>query len=284
MGRPDPENTVQAAELSPEDYRRRYFALKETGQKRVSTALRRLGNPRDLPEEWVAFRETLPPGWYWTRRLARGQTLRILNGRGAASVAALFWNADEPSERLNPADTIKVQWTARIGAGRILLSDMGRAMASITDDTNGFHDCLAGGSTAASNVRKYGAAGAHRNSHDNFVLAAGKHGLSVRDVGPCISFFAPVVTDDAGRLTWRGNACRPGDYIDLRAEMNLIVALSNCPHPLDPETQGPSAPVALAVWQGEFSPNEGDYCRNVTDEARRAFENTDALLAQGGAS
>ena len=93
-------------------------------------------------------------------------------------------------------------------------------------------------STAASNARKYGAAGAHRNSHDNFVLAAGKHGLSVRDVGPCISFFAPVVTDDAGRLSWRGAARKPGDYVDLRAEMNLIVALSNCPHPLDPESAG----------------------------------------------
>ena len=85
-----------------------------------------------------------------------------------------MWNADDTSERFNPADTVKVQWTARIGQGKLLLSDMGRVLASITADSCGLHDCIAGGSTPESNARKYGEASSHRNTRDNFLLAAGK--------------------------------------------------------------------------------------------------------------
>lgn len=229
--------------------------------------------PDSIPEAVVTYRETLPPGWYWTRHLKAGEVLRLANDTGRASVSALFWNARDTSERFNPGDTVKVQWTARMTGGRLLLSDMGRVLAAIVGDTGGLHDCLAGGSTPGSNARKYGGT-VHRNSHDNFLLAAGKHGMGPRDVGPCITFFAPVVTDEKGRLKWQETR-KPGQYVDLRAEMDVIVALSNCPHPLDPETTGPSAPVSLTVWQGEIAGD--DWCRTATAEARRAYENNAAM-------
>jgi len=263
-------------EPTPEEYRRRYEALKAEGQKAPVGAF--APTPAIVPEAAIVARETVPPGWYWTRRLKAGEILRIANDTGRASVSALFWNARDTSERFNSGDTVKVQWTARIAGGRLLLSDMGRVLVAIVGDSCSFHDCLAGGSTPGSNARKYGAT-FHRNTHDNFVLAAGKHGMGARDVGPCISFFAPVVTDAAGKLLWQ-EMRQPGQYVDLRAEMELIVALSNCPHPLDPEATGPDASVSLALWRQDAAAE--DWCRTATAEARRAYENNAAW--NGGAA
>lgn len=259
---------------TPNEYRGRYEALKAEGQK--APLGRFVPTSADIPLSSVIYRESVPPGWYWTRRIKAGETLRIVNDDGRASVAALFWNARDPSERFNPGDTVKVQWTARIAGGRLLLSDMGRVMAAITGDTCGFHDCLTGASTPGSNARKYGGT-FHRNAHDNFVLAAGKHGLGLRDVGPGISFFAPVVTDGNGKLLWQENR-KSGQYVDLRAEMDMIVALSNCPHPLDPETAGPSVPISLVLWQAPVAAD--DWCRTATAEARRAYDNNAATGAE----
>ncbi len=263
-------------EPTPEEYRRRYEALKAAGQKAPSGSFR--PTPDVIPEAAIILRETIPAGWYWTRRLQTGQVLRIANDTGRAGVSALVWNARDASERFNAGDTVKVQWTARIAGGRLLLSDMGRVMAAIIGDTGGFHDCLAGGSTPGSNARKYGGA-VYRNSHDNFVLAAGKHGMGARDIGPCITFFAPVVTDADGRLSWQENR-QPGAHLDLRAEMDIILALSNCPHPLDPEREGPTAPVSVAIWRQDADGD--DWCRTATAEARRAYENNAAMA--GGAA
>lgn len=263
---------------TPEEYRRRYFELKAQAHSVNAhrPAAREAANPRFLPGELIEWEETIPPGWYWTCRLARGHSLRLVNDHASYGIAGLFWNAHDTSERFNPGDSVKVQWTARLGRGKLLLSDMGRVLASITDDTSGFHDCIAGASTRNGDERKYGADATRRNSHDNFVLAAAKHGMSVRDVGPCISFFAPVCVEAEGRLEWRDGAVKPGDYLDLRAEMDLIVALSNCPHPLSPSPKWSAEPVRAILWR---SPGRGDddLCRTATEEAVRAFENTEAM-------
>jgi uncharacterized protein len=262
-------------EESPDVYRRRYEHLmaqaKSVNTRPAPAAMR--GNPRDLPKHLVLREETIPGGWYWTAHTARGTTLRIVNENGTPGVSALFWNADEPTERYNPADTVKLQWTAKIGRGNILLSDMGRVMCSVTDDTCGAHDSIVGGSTPESNARNYGL-GAVRNTRDNFILAASKHGLGPRDVGPCVTFFAPVVTDENGKFVWHGEALVAGHYIDLRAEMNLIVALSNCPHPLASGASG-AKDVRATLWKSPPATKD-DYCRVASEEAARAFENTDA--------
>ncbi|GAA0532643.1 hypothetical protein FHS83_002823 [Rhizomicrobium palustre] len=265
-------------EPTPEEYRARYFALKAQAQLANASrpAAKRLENPTVLPPELIGVEEIIPPGWYWTGRIARGQSLRLINAEASAGVAALFWNAHDTSERLNPGDTVKVQWTARISRGHLLLSDMGRAIASITEDTCGYADLIANGTTRKALERKYGADVYRRNSHDNFILAAAKHGLSERDVGPCISFFAPVVTDEAGNFFWNADALKPGAYVDLRAEMDLIVALSNCPHLLSGGVE--AKPVRLQIWNSPPAQLD-DFNRTATEETVRAFENTDAYLA-----
>ena len=266
-------------EESPEVYRQRYLELKSRAQeknlRRPRTSM--ADNPVTLEKDLIVFDEIIPGGWYWTHFVKRGQTLRLASETSTEGVSVLMWSAADTSERLNPADTVKVQWTARIGQGKLLLSDMGRVLASITADSFGLHDCIAGGSTPEFNARKYGATSHTRNTRDNFLLAGGKHGLGPRDVGPCITFFAPVVTDESGRLVWRGTA-KGAHHVDLRAEMDLIVAVSNCPHPLAPSTDFDPEPVRAVVWRSP-PPVASDFCRTATEEAVRAFENTDAALA-----
>lgn len=266
-------------EPTPEEYRQRYFALKAQAQKvhDARPAARHSDAPKAVPSERIALEDVIPPGWYWTGRIARGQSLRVINELATPGIAALFWNAQDTSERFNPGDTVKVQWTARISRGHLLLSDMGRAIVSITEDTCGYNDLIANATTRQAFARKYGEDSYRRNTHDNFVLAAGKHGMSPRDVGPCISFFAPVVTDESGKFSWADEAVKPGAYVDLRAEMDLIVALSNCPHYLSPQRD--AAPVRFQIWNSPPAAPD-DLNRTASEEAVRAFENTNSYLAQ----
>ena len=109
----DPNTAVP---MTPEDYRRRYFELKaraaEAGARPVKG--RDARNPKTLSRDLILLEETIPAGWYWTGHVARGQSLRIVNDKASDGISALFWNAKDTSERLNPADSVKVQWTSRL--------------------------------------------------------------------------------------------------------------------------------------------------------------------------
>jgi uncharacterized protein len=263
-----------------EIFRRRYLELKAAGQA-SSLPLPPPSARGRMPElQRQVRREIIPGGWYCTKRVARGQILRLLNTSGTPGVSVLLWNADDPSERYNAGDTVKVQWSAELCKGRVLFSDMGRILASITEDSCGAHDTLVGGSSAASNLQKYGSAcgdAGLRNTRDNLVLAAAKLGLTRRDVVPCITFFAPVATDAAGKFCWREGIVQPSDFVDLRAEMNLLAAVSNCPHPLALDRDFTPGEIEMSVWDAP-PPAAEDLCRTATAEARRGFENTDVLF------
>ncbi len=265
--------------MTPDDYRRRYFELKEQAKSAHRPTARHVASLPALPDVLLAVEETVPPGWYWTRRIAKGQALRLVNSAATPGISVLLWNALDTSERFNAGDSVKVQWTARLGKGRLLLSDMGRALASITVDTCGFHDCVTGGSSRVSDDTKFGADPTRRNSQENFLLAAGKHGLTQRDIGPAITFFAPVVTDEAGQFHWTDGVLAPNQYVDLRMEMDVIVAVSNCPHPLAPGKAWAPQPIGLQVWNAPPAEPE-DFCRTATQEAQRAFQNNEAFAAE----
>ena len=261
--------------------RRRYEQHKAMGQQQASKSLPP-PTPRDgapISADAIIHREVIPGGWYTVTKLNRGEALRIVNASGKACVSIQAWNADDPSERLNHADTIKVQWAASLRKGRVILSDMGRVLFSIIQDSGAAHDTLAGGSNAATNAARYGA-GSFRNTRENFVLAAGKLGLDRRDVHPCIAFFAPVSVDAQGRFEWQGERRNPDDFVDLRAELDLLVALSNCPHPLDPSPDYAPGQVEIVRYQAR-EPEDDDLCRTVSLEAKRAFENNAFWLAAG---
>lgn len=259
-----------------EALRKRYEELKAAGDDAAPRALPP-ATPRGsapLSENDIIHRETIPGGWYATLTLTAGSGLRLVNTSGTPGVSLFAWNAGDPSERYNSADTVKIQWTAELRKGRVLFSDMGRVLFSIIEDTTGAHDTIVGGSTPASNARKYGDPSL-RSTRDNMLLAAGKHGLGLRDLAPVIALFAPVIVDADGRLAWRDGIVQAGDFVDLRAELDLIVAISNCPHPLAPDTRFDPGPVEAIVHRLP-APEGDDLCRTATAEARRGFDNNAA--------
>lgn len=255
-------------------YRSRYEALKAGGRAPKSLPPPSARPAPSVDEAALIHRETIPGGWYWTTALRSGEVLRLQTGAQPSCVSLLAWRADDPSERLNFADTVKVQWTSTLAKGRVIFSDMGRVLLSIVEDSCACHDALTGGSTPRSNARRYGEA--HRNTRDNFLLAAQKLGLGERDVPPCLSFFAPVRVDGDGRFQWHEDRRAGGDFVDLRAEMDLLVALSNCPHPLDPAPDYAPPAVEAIRFRGPAIPAD-DLCRTATEEARRGFDNNAAL-------
>lgn len=244
----------------------------EHQRKGLLNAPRALPGPSPLPATPVTdpiHVETVPGGWYWSSVLKAGETLRLSQHYGPSAVSVIAWSLADTSERLNLPDTVKVQWTTAIGKGRVLFTDMGRVMFSVTEAASTAHDGLMGGSTAASNAARYG--GDHRNSRDNFILVATKLGLDRRDIPSAISFFAPVRVDGDGAFQWREDLRVDGDYIDLRAEMDLTVALSNCPHPLDPNPAYAPNPISATRFRAPVAAD--DLCRTATAEAVRGFEN-----------
>jgi len=235
----------------------------------------------DLPEGVTAgamlWEETVAPGGYAAKELARGARLRLVDQRGDACVSLLVFNAERPVERLNIADTVKVQWNAYLGPGALLLSDMGRVLMSLLADNAGTHDTFCGPSSERSNARVYGDGGnwgAHPNARDRLLLGAAKFGLGRKDVHPCINWFKGVRVAPDGTTMLHAGPFEPGRALTLRAEMNVIVVLANCPHVLDPRSDYCVTSVRVTAWRGPLTP-EDDPVRTATPEALRAFLNVE---------
>jgi len=225
----------------------------------------------------IRFEEVVHPGANWSHVLKRGTTLRITDTQGGANVSTLFYNFELLCERLNLPDTLKCQHTAKLTAGHCLYSDMGRILVSIPEDTCGWHDPLAGCSNARGVAQKYGTRNYqearndwHRNAHDNFLVEIGKYGMTERDLAMNVNFFQKVTADAEGRLHYHTGASRPGAHVDLRAEMNTLVILNTCVHPMDTATEYSPRPVHLAVWSSP-PPGPDDRCRKSRPENERGF-------------
>ena len=225
----------------------------------------------------IRFEEVVPPGSNWSHVLKRGTTLRITDTEGGANVSALFYNFELLCERLNLPDTLKCQHTAKLTKGHCLYSDMGRILVSIPEDTSGWHDPLAGCSNARGIAEKYGTRNyqearndCYRNAHDNFLIELGKYGMTERDLAMNVNFFQKVTADAEGRLHYHAGTSRPGAYVDLRAEMNTLVILNTCVHPMDSAKEYSPRPVDLAVWTSP-PPGPDDLCRKSRPENERGF-------------
>jgi len=219
--------------------------------------------------------------------LRRGLAMRLTAQGDGANVSALFYNARHPLEGYNMPDTLKSQYTAYLTAGRVLHSDMGRALMSITADTCGWHDTLCGVLNARKTAEKFGATTYQadrndwrRNGRDNFLIELAKHGLGKRDVHANVNFFSKVAADIEGNLTFVPGHAKAGQSVDLRAEMEVLVVLSNTPHPMAPA--GAWNPPAIGISVREVpAPAADDPCRVSRPENGRAFANTASYLMIG---
>ena len=231
--------------------------------------------PAGVDPAKLTWAETVAPGGYTHRRIARGTHLRFDDPTGDANAHLLLFNADEPWERLNTADTVKIPWQAYLGEGHPLLSGDGRVLATIVADTSGRHDALLGTSTDAVNRSRFGDGrpeGPAPSGRALFVKAAAKHGLSARDLPPSISFFQGVKVGADGGIEWLGSA-GPDTSVTLVAELPLIVLIANVMHPADPGPGYRSGPLRVHAWRG--SPTRpGDSRFDASPESRRAYLNT----------
>jgi uncharacterized protein len=271
-----PHDTAQAER---DAHRARYEQLRIAGQGAAKQALPPTDRSQELLAPALRHREEVPGGWYHATRLTRGEALRIVNTTGTSAVSLLAWSVADTSERLHLMDTMKIQWSISLCKGRILYTDMGRVALSIVEDTSGAHDALVGPTTLASMQAVFGP-GAWRNSRDNFLAATAKLGLSRRDIHPCINFFAPVSVDAHGRFVWDAGQRTAGDFVDLRAEMDLWIIVSNAGHPLDPALTVAPGPIDLMRF-AVSPPRVDDICRLGSPEATRAFDFTERHVRHG---
>jgi uncharacterized protein len=228
-------------------------------------------------ESSVLSTEVVPGGATWSHVLKRGTALRITDVEGGANVAAYFLNFELPAERFNLPDTLKAQHTARLTKGHVLYSDMGRILCSITEDTVGWHDPIAGISNASLIEEKYGKGtyqelrnSWYQNARDALSIELGKYGLGRRDLHATVNFFSKVTADADGNLRYCVNNSEAGSFVELRAEMNVLVLLNNCPHPLEPGSLYAPKPVTLSITRVP-APRPDDLCRTLCRENARGF-------------
>lgn len=225
--------------------------------------------------------KTLDGPGMWAGVISRGKRLRLTDIDGGANVGMLLYNALERQERYNMPDTLKGQHIFYLRAPYCLHSDMGRLLASITVDTVGWHDTVCGHSDAARVVAKYGSNNYqqarnewHRNGRDCFLIELAKWGLGKKDLVPNLNLFSKVVADDGGRLSFVPGNSKAGDSIELRFEIDTLVVLNTCQHPLDPDPVYRHRHVQLEVFNGH-SPTLDDPSFSVRPENLRAWENNE---------
>ena len=229
-----------------------------------------------LPDDML-WEEIISAGGYASKELTRGSRLRLIDLYGDSCVSMLVFNSERPVERLNMADTIKVQWNAYLQGGRLLLSDMGRVLMSVLCDEAQTHDTFCGPTNERTNTVRYGNGtnwSPFPNARERLLLGAAKFGLGRKDLHPCVNWFKGVRVAADGTTLWEGGPFRPHRSIVLRAEMNVLVILANCPHVLDERAQYTVTPVRASAWRGPVTP-EGDPIRNSTVESVRAFVNVE---------
>ena len=225
----------------------------------------------------ILWEEVLAGSSSWSHILKRGTALRIETLEDTCNVGAIFLNADNFAERLTLADTLKAQHIARLTMGSVLYSDMGRVLCSITEDSVGWHDPLAGCSDATSVEKKYGRLSYqearnewHQNALDGFLIELAKYGLNRRDLMMNVNFFSKVSVQNDGSLQYVAGHAPAGSVVELRAEMNTLVILNTCQHPMERGKVYAQRPVKLTLKRVD-PPSTDDPCRVACPENKRGF-------------
>jgi urea carboxylase-associated protein 1 len=193
---------------------------------------------------------TIPAGEPWLHQLERGQFLRIVDLEGNQAVDTVFFAADDPQEHYSLTHTIQAQGALYLGVGTRIMSSEGRSMLTIVADTCGRHDTLGGACSCESNTVRYALEKRPMHScRDNFMAAAMAGGpLTKRDVASNINFFMNVPVTPEGGLTFEDGISAPGKYVEMRAEMDVTVLISNCPQLNNPCNAYNPTPVRCLIW------------------------------------
>jgi uncharacterized protein len=205
-----------------------------------------------LKPDTAAYRETIPAGDYWIHRVKNGQFFRIVDLEGNQAADTLFFSANDPAERYSAVDTIRAGGNVYLGLGTKLMSTENNVMLEIVADLVGQHDTIGGACATESNTVRY--ALEKRGMHacrDSWLLAVAERDefkLTKRDITHNINFFMNVPVTPEGGLTFADGVSGPGKYVEMRACMDVIVLISNCPQLNNPCNAYNPTPIEVLIW------------------------------------
>jgi urea carboxylase-associated protein 1 len=207
--------------------------------------------PSELDPARAVFDQVVESGLGFSRNIARGQTLRIVDLEGNQAVDTLFFDAHDPTDRYSAVDTIREQGNIYLTTGTRLFSSDGHVLLTIVADTCGRHDTLGGACAAESNQVRYALEKKHmHNCRDTFLLEIQTRlePFSKRDITHNINFFMNVPVTPEGGLTFEDGISGSGRYVELRAERDVTLLISNCPQLNNPCNAYNPTPVRILVW------------------------------------
>jgi urea carboxylase-associated protein 1 len=197
----------------------------------------------------VVYDHVIPATRPWSGFVRKGQRLRIVDLEGQQAVDTLFYAAHDFGERYSAQDTLLAQNAAYIGTGTKLISNEGNVMLTVIDDTCGRHDTSAGACSCEANTVRFGHHTRYmRACRENFLIEVAKHGMSKRDIVANINFFMNVPVAPDGHLAIVDGLSAPGAYVELRAEMDVLCVISNCPQINNPCNGFNPTPVRVTVF------------------------------------
>lgn len=227
------------------------------------------------------YRIELNGAGMWSKVIGRGKVLKLTDLEGGANVGAMLFNANQRTERYNMPDTLKGQQVFFLTKGNCLHTDMGRVIGSIIEDTVGWHDTVCGTSDAGEILSKYGERPYqkvqndwYRSGAECFLIELAKWGMGEVDWMPNVNFFSKVTSNREGELCFILGASEAGNSVSIRMEMDALVVLNTCQHPLDPNLEYQQRRVLLEVFPTELTPGNNE-CRLSHPENERAMGNTE---------
>jgi urea carboxylase-associated protein 1 len=195
----------------------------------------------------VVSDEIIPARAGWSRKIAKGEVLRLIDLEGRQAVDFLCYNADDPLDRYAAADTMKINGNIFIGKGTVIYSVNCNPMFTVVDDTCGKHDTIGGCCSSALNKRRYNKPN-DPSCRDNFLGQLARYGMGPRDMVANLNFFMYVPVAADGSMDMGPSISKAGDYIDLRAEMDVLAVVSNCPQMNNPVNDYNPTPVRAVVY------------------------------------
>lgn len=232
----------------------------------------------------TVYTTTIPGNGHWSLEVRRGTFMKITDLEGGANVGMLFYNSRNLLERYNAPDTLKCQHTFKLQRGNCLYSDMGRIFASIIEDysANGegnWHDTVCGNSNAEQIAAQFGKRDYQKdrnswlqNGSDAFLVELAKYGLGRADMASNLNWFSKVIADDNGNIKLDTQNQAAGNSVTLRFEMDTLVLLHACPHPLNRAENYPFKSVQIELGEAD-AVSDDDYCKNFRPENQRGFQN-----------
>lgn len=240
----DSERSALARALADQN---RPEAIARRDRARALNGSVKVGMAEAIPGKII--KDTVQPAGanHYVSEIKAGSHLRIIDIEGQQAVDFLVFDLADPELRYNNANSIKLNRTVYVSTGFRLYSDNAEVLMTVVEDTVGRHDTIGGACSSQVNMLRYGIPNTCA-CRDNFIAALATRGMSRRDIHANVNFFMNVPIHEDGSAEIEEGWSTPGDFVDLRADKDVLVVLSNCPQFFNPCSGWNPSPVRLIEW------------------------------------